>query len=126
MHQSNLTANRRNALRLREDYDAVKAGVTMSVSNGQVVGHINRLKMLKRQMYGRAKIDLLERRFCWLFKQKNFEDFHLTYELQKSVYLQVCCRTWGVRFFSPEKMSGQQHSLLLTKGFFGLLESTVR
>jgi len=63
MHQSNLTANRRNALRLREDYDAVKAGVTMSVSNGQVVGHINRLKMLKRQMYGRAKIDLLERRF---------------------------------------------------------------
>ncbi|MGI2908812.1 hypothetical protein [Tolypothrix sp. VBCCA 56010] len=30
----------------------------------------------------------------------------------------------GVRFFSPEKMSGQQHSLLLTKGFFGLLEST--
>lgn len=35
---------------------------------------------------------------------------------------QVCCRTWGVRFFSREKMSGQQHSLLLTKGFFGLLK----
>ncbi|MEH1787754.1 MAG: hypothetical protein V7L23_19775, partial [Nostoc sp.] len=31
-------------------------------SNGPVEGHINRLKMLKRQMYGRAKIDLLERR----------------------------------------------------------------
>jgi hypothetical protein len=29
----------------------------------QVATHINRLKMLKRQMYGRAKIDLLERRF---------------------------------------------------------------
>jgi hypothetical protein len=28
----------------------------------------------------------------------------------------------GVRFFSQEKMSGQQHSLLLTKGFFGLLK----
>jgi hypothetical protein len=35
---------------------------------------------------------------------------------------QVCCRTWGVRFFSREKMSGQQHSLLPTKGFFGLLK----
>lgn len=60
---SNLPAFRRFAKRLREDYDAVKAGVTMSVSNGPVEGQINRLKMLKRQMYGRAKIDLLERRF---------------------------------------------------------------
>ncbi|MCC2696046.1 ISL3 family transposase [Nodularia sp. LEGE 04288] len=51
------------AVGLESDYDAVKAGVTMSVSNGPVEGHINRLKMLKRQMYGRAKIDLLERRF---------------------------------------------------------------
>lgn len=58
-----LSPFRRFAKRLREDYDAVKAGVTMSVSNGPVEGHINRLKILKRQMYGRAKIDLLERRF---------------------------------------------------------------
>jgi transposase len=35
----------------------------MSISNGPVEGHIKRLKMLKRQMYGRAKIDLLECRF---------------------------------------------------------------
>ena len=49
--------------RLREDYDAVKMGVTLPVSNGPVEGHINRLKMLKRQMYGRAGIDLLSRRF---------------------------------------------------------------
>lgn len=54
---------RRFAKSLREDYDAVKAGVTLWVSNGPVEGHINRLKMLKRQMYGRAGIDLLERRF---------------------------------------------------------------
>ncbi|WP_414589297.1 transposase [Scytonema sp. PCC 10023] len=60
---SNLSAFGRNALRLREDYDAVKAGLTMSVSNGPVEGQPYRLKMLKRQMYGRAKIDLLERRF---------------------------------------------------------------
>ncbi|MEP0924831.1 transposase [Leptolyngbya sp. ST-U4] len=60
---SKISPIRRFALRLREDYDSVKAGVTFSVSNGPVEGHVNRLKMLKRQMYGRAGIDLLSRRF---------------------------------------------------------------
>lgn len=36
---------------------------TLSWSTGQVEGQINRLKVLKRQMYGRAKLDLLEKRF---------------------------------------------------------------
>ncbi len=31
-------------------------------SHGQTEGHVNRLKLLKRQMYGRAKFDLLRRR----------------------------------------------------------------
>lgn len=48
---------------LQEDYDAVKAGVTMEVSNGQVEGQNNRLKMLKRQMFGRAGLALLAKRF---------------------------------------------------------------
>jgi transposase len=48
---------------LKEDYDAVKAGVTLEVSNGQVEGQNNRLKMLKRQMFGRAGLDLLSKRF---------------------------------------------------------------
>jgi hypothetical protein len=48
---------------LYEDYDAVKAGVTLPWSTGPVEGHINRLKMLKRQMFGRAHLDLLSRRF---------------------------------------------------------------
>lgn len=60
---SQLAPFERFARSLREDYDAVKAGVTLSTSNGQVEGQINRLKMLKRQMYGRAGIKLLERRF---------------------------------------------------------------
>jgi len=47
---------------LRDDYDAVKAGLTLRWSNGPVEGHINRLKMLKRQMFGRASLDLLQRR----------------------------------------------------------------
>ncbi len=50
---------------LLDDYDAVKAGMTFEWSNGPVEGQINRLKMLKRQMYGRANLELLSRRFLW-------------------------------------------------------------
>ena len=47
---------------LRRDQDAVTAGLTLPWSSGAVEGHINRVKMLKRQMYGRASPDLLRRR----------------------------------------------------------------
>src|SRR5262245_13163161 len=53
----------RFATGLRADYKAVKAGLRLPWSNGPVEGHINRLKMLKRSMFGRAKLDLLSRRF---------------------------------------------------------------
>ncbi|AFY92732.1 ISL3 family transposase [Chamaesiphon minutus] len=48
---------------LFEDYAAVKASMMTTVSNGPVEGLNNRLKMLKRQMYGRAGLDLLTKRF---------------------------------------------------------------
>ena len=54
---------RRFAKRLSADYDAVRAALTLAWSNGPVEGQISRLKALKRQMYGRANLDLLERRF---------------------------------------------------------------
>src|SRR5467141_4442866 len=60
---SAVDAMRRFATGLSEDYAAVKAGVTLRWSTGPVEGHINRLKMLKRQMFGRAHLDLLGRRF---------------------------------------------------------------
>ena len=60
---SAVDAVRRFATGLSEDYEAVKAGVTLPWSSGPVEGHINRLKMLKRQMFGRARLDLLSRRF---------------------------------------------------------------
>jgi transposase len=44
---------------LRRDLDAVTAGLTLSWSSRAVEGHVNRIKMLKRQMFGRAKPDLL-------------------------------------------------------------------
>jgi len=51
------------AKRLRADYNAARAGVALAWSNGQTEGQVNRLKTLKRQMYGRANLDLLGRRF---------------------------------------------------------------
>ncbi|EKV02168.1 transposase family protein [Leptolyngbya sp. PCC 7375] len=47
---------------IEDDYEAVKAGMTLDVSNGPVEGQNNRLKMLKRQMFGRAGLDLLAKR----------------------------------------------------------------
>src|SRR5215470_9813841 len=60
---SAVDAVQRFAAGLYEDDEAVKAGVTLPWSTGPVEGHINRLKMLKRQMFGRARLDLLGRRF---------------------------------------------------------------
>ena len=45
-----------------QDYAAVKAALQFEWSNGQVEGQVNRLKMIKRQMYGRASFDLLRLR----------------------------------------------------------------
>jgi transposase len=47
---------------LRADRAAVEAGLTLPWSQGQVEGQVNRLKTLKRAMFGRAHLDLLTRR----------------------------------------------------------------
>lgn len=47
---------------LAKDGDAVRAALTMPWSNGRTEGQVNRLKLLKRQSYGRAGLDLLRRR----------------------------------------------------------------
>jgi transposase len=60
---SSLVAFRRLGKSFQRDYAAVKAGVTVPWSTSPVEGHINRLKMLKRHMFGRARLDLLSRRF---------------------------------------------------------------
>ena len=45
-----------------KDEPAVRAAITLPWSNGQTEGQITKLKLVKRQMYGRAKIDLLQAR----------------------------------------------------------------
>jgi transposase len=47
---------------VQQDKEAVFAGLTLPWSNGPVEGQVNRLKLIKRSMYGRAKFDLLKRR----------------------------------------------------------------
>lgn len=47
---------------LAQDGDAVRAAITTPWSNAQAEGHVTKLKLLKRQMYGRANFDLFRRR----------------------------------------------------------------
>jgi transposase len=59
---SGITELQRFARGLMEDRTAVEAGLTLEWSNGQTEGQVNKLKLLKRQMYGRANFDLLRQR----------------------------------------------------------------
>lgn len=47
---------------IKSDIEAVEAGLILPWSNGMVEGQVNRLKLIKRQMYGRANFDLLRLR----------------------------------------------------------------
>jgi len=53
---------------LKQNKKAVRAALTLSWSNGPTEGHINRLKYLKRLMYGRAKDDMLRQHVLWQWK----------------------------------------------------------
>jgi transposase len=62
---SGQTALRSFAGGIRRASDAVEAALRLPYSNGPVEGQVNRLKFLKRQMYGRAKFDLLRKRVLY-------------------------------------------------------------
>jgi transposase len=47
---------------VNSDLAAVTAGLSLPFNSGPVEGNVNRIKMLKRQMYGRANFDLLRKR----------------------------------------------------------------
>jgi transposase len=52
----------RFAKTIRQDREAVRSAMSEPWSNGQTEGQINRLKTLKRAMYGRAGVELLRAR----------------------------------------------------------------
>ena len=60
-----MTELRRFANGIRLDQAAVEAALTLPYSNGQVEGQVNRLKLIKRSMYGRANFDLLKARVLY-------------------------------------------------------------
>lgn len=60
--QSGVAELRTFAAGLMVDRAAVEAALLLAWSNGQTKGQVNRLKFLKRQMYGRASFDLLRAR----------------------------------------------------------------
>ncbi len=60
--ESRSTAMQSFAAGLRKDLDAVRAGLTEEWSNGTVEGFVHKLKLLKRQGYGRASFELLRAR----------------------------------------------------------------
>jgi transposase len=60
--ESSSTAIRSFAAGLKKDLDAVRAGLTQEWSNGPVEGFVHKLKLLKRQGYGRASFELLRAR----------------------------------------------------------------
>lgn len=59
---SGITALQTFAEGIKQDYLAVKAALELPWSNGQTEGQVTKLKLIKRQMYGRANFDLLRRR----------------------------------------------------------------
>lgn len=59
---SGIAALKNFATGLESDYEAVEAAAIYHWSNGQVEGQVNRLKLIKRQMYGRAGFELLRKR----------------------------------------------------------------
>ncbi len=59
---SNLPELQSFAAGIQKDKDAVRAGLTWWISNGMVEGHVNKLKLIKRQGYGKAGFPLLRKR----------------------------------------------------------------
>ncbi|WP_455678890.1 ISL3 family transposase [Streptomyces avidinii] len=62
VRQDDLPSLHTLAAGIDRDRDAVIAGLTLPWNSGVVEGHVNRIKMLKRQMFGRAGFDLLRKR----------------------------------------------------------------
>jgi transposase len=62
VRQDDLPSLHTLATGIDRDLDAVIAGLSLPWSSGAVEGHVNRIKMLKRQMFGRAGFQLLRKR----------------------------------------------------------------
>ena len=62
VHESDLPELESFAHGVEQDQAAVQAGLTLPINNGQVEGHVTRVKLIKRMMYGKAGFALLRQR----------------------------------------------------------------
>ena len=62
VHESELPELESFAHGVEQDQAAVQAGLTLPINNGQVEGHVTRVKLIKRMMYGKAGFALLRQR----------------------------------------------------------------
>ena len=87
-----------------QDKDAVLAGLTLPWSNGPLEGNVNRLKLIKRSMYGRAEFDLLKLRVLYQSK-KNRDRKNKKRQAQQVVHLK-----------KPKSMKNSANSQRTTTG----------
>jgi transposase len=62
VHESQLPELESFAYGVEQDKNAVQAGLTLAINNGQVEGQVTRIKLIKRMMYGKAGFALLRQR----------------------------------------------------------------
>ncbi len=62
VHKSGLPELQSFAHGVEQDKAAVQAGLTLPIDNGQTEGHVTRIKLIKRMMYGKAGFALLRQR----------------------------------------------------------------
>jgi transposase len=62
VHESELPELESFAHGVELDKAAVQAGLTLPINNGQVEGHVTRVKLIKHMMYGKAGFALLRQR----------------------------------------------------------------
>ena len=60
--KASLPSESRFAQGVERDKEAVQAGLTLAMNNGQVEGQVTRIKLIKRMMYGKAGFALLRQR----------------------------------------------------------------
>lgn len=96
---SGIYGMKRFVRKLNHDLAAVKNALRESWSNGPVEGHINRLKTLKRQMYGRAGFELLRARLLPMSRgstlhrsEEESNKGETTCRLRPSCRCGLCCR----------------------------------
>ncbi len=91
---------------VQQDKDAVLAGLTLPWSNGPLEGNVNRLKLIKRSMYGRAEVDLLKLRVLYQSKtSRDRKDKKKKKQGQQVVHLK-----------KPQSMKNDANSQRITTG----------